>query len=269
MSDRYDPQAADDAPGRSEYLSKKDAKWIAIILGAIALAAYPAYQYANDQKNKALCSNNVKAIGDAMNLYAGGFDERYPPVFADNGSGQPTVNAEGVAETWASGISSYINSTKSFRCPGAEAEESAPALVASGSSPMTYGMYVDHGTTSRTSIDAPDETILVAETSDLGTQTSFDPLPLSPHDVFAIGWNNSNTEPSRETTSVTRLAFRNTGTGNYGGEKVVGRHAAGIHAVTVSGRRVILKPNDAYVRYATASATLSGLWRTQRRAIRR
>ena len=41
MSDRYDPQAAEDTPSKSEYLSRKDLKWFAILLVFGFLAGIP------------------------------------------------------------------------------------------------------------------------------------------------------------------------------------------------------------------------------------
>jgi hypothetical protein len=56
-----------------------------------------------------------------------------------------------------------------------------------------------------------------------------------PQDGFVIGWNNSNEAPNDDTTSVSRLAFRNS-TGDL--TKAESRHNGGNYGLTVSGSYV-------------------------------
>ncbi len=266
MSERYDPQAVDDTPGRSEYFSRKDAKWFVLLFVIAAAAGYPLFQWGNDQKNKALCSNNIKALGDALNLYAEQNDDRYPPLFEADSSGAPDTSGGKIPVTWASVVRSYHNGRTDLRCPAADEDEHALTQWRGGPTPITYGLYAAHSTVTRTNIGSPDETILLAETSNLGSKGSFDPLPYKDasgnrlSDAFVIGWDNSNEAPNAQTKAVTRLAFRETGNGAFG-EKSYSRHSPRIHAITVSGRRVLLSPQDS--RATWRITTLTGQWRSQ------
>ena len=265
MSDRYDPQAVEDAPTRSEYFSRKDAKWILALVVVATIAAYPLYQWANDQKNKAVCSNNISDVYKALSIYANNNDDRFPALFNSDASGSPSVR-NGRVETWASAMKVYHNGRTELRCPASEDDEDARTEWGGADVPITYGLYAAHATVNTTNIDSPDETILIAETSDLGTQGSFDPLPYKDEagnkvsDAFVIGWDNSNEAPNAGTKQVTRLAFRGYSDGRTT-EDTHPRHANGIHAVTVSGRRVLLKPDDS--RTSWGVGTLRGQWRSQ------
>ncbi len=263
MSDRYDPQAVEDSPAKSEYMTRKDAKWIALILGLGALAAYPIYLYANEQKNKAVCSSNMKAIYDAVAGYAADNDDHYPAIFQADGEGAPQVQASGAPETWATAVGGNVKSLDVFRCPGAEKGEAArSASPGAGTMPITYGLYRDHALRAVNTVTSPDETILLAETSDLAALGTYDPKPYPREsgDAYVIGWDDSNERPSKATRSVTRLAFRNAGDGAFGA-KAEPRHSAGIHAITVSGNRILLKPSDSFVQWSIRN--LVGRWRTQ------
>ncbi|RYG27951.1 hypothetical protein EON81_29325, partial [bacterium] len=240
MSERYDPQAVEDSPTKSEYFSKKDLKWL-VLLGVVAAAVgYPLYKWGLERSHKALCSNNIKALADAMNLYAEAYDDRYPPLFDADASGAPVRVSGKAPVTWASYIRPYHNGKTSLACPSALEGEAAMTEWGGSSVPISYGFYAGHASVVRANIDDQDETILLAETSSLGAQGSFDPLPYKAPDgtlipdAFVIAWNDSNVAPTMATKSVTRLAFRNTGDGAFGAESSA-RHESGIHAVTVSG----------------------------------
>ena len=266
MSERYDPQAVEDAPAKSEYVTRKDIKWVAILGILAALAGYPIYQYANEQKNKKVCSANIKAISEALTQYAQDNDDRYPFLFQADAAGNPQAAASGAPETWATAVGGRLKSLDVFRCPGAEPSEAAiSASPTTGTFPITYGLYTDHALRAVATITSPEETILVAETSDLGALGSYDPLPYgSPsaplHDSFSIGWDNSNVRPNAKTRAVTRLAFRKAENGKFGDESVP-RHSAGIHGITVSGNQVLMKPSESFVQWSIRN--LVGRWRTQ------
>lgn len=266
MSERYDPQAVEDAPAKGEYITRKDLKWVAVLLALAALAGYPIYQYANEQKNKKLCSGNMKSIGQALAQYTQDNDDRYPFLFQADVAGNPQPSKFGAPETWATAIGGRLKSLDTFRCPSAEPGEAAiSSSPTTGTFPITYGLYTDHALRAVATISSPEETILVAETSDLGALGSNDPLPYgSPsnpmHDAFAIGWDNSNVRPNARTRAVTRLAFRKTRGGRFG-EDAVPRHPAGIHAITVTGNQILLQPSESFVQWSIRN--LVGRWRTQ------
>lgn len=267
MSNRYDPQAVEDSSSKSEYFSRKDAKWLGVVVLLGVIAAYPLYQWGNEKKNKAVCLRNIKAIGDALNLYAENTDDRYPPLFDADSNGSPYSNNGRPPITWAFNVASYAGARADFRCPSVEENEAAEIqLPGRASAPISYGLYAAHASVIRANVDDPDTTILVAETSNLGTFGSFDPHPYEglngqpTPDAFVIGWDNSNTAPDAQTRAVTRLAFRETGNGEFGPSSRP-RHSEGIHAVTVSGRRILLTPDRARTMWDTT--TLRGEWRSQ------
>lgn len=266
MSDRYDPQANDDAPAKSEHLSRKDAKWFVFVTVLLVLVGIPIYIIANENKNKALCSNNSKAIADALQLYAQDNDDRLPALFARSADGEPFREGNRAPETWATAISDRMPKDRSFRCPSSEPNEVARTLVfqsfaPSGEAPIDYGLYAAHETAVLSQIASPDQTILIAETDNQGARGSFDPLPYKDgNDAFVIGWDNSNEQPSRATAAVTRLAFGDVKGRDFGA--ATPRHkSAGIHAVTVAGERILLQPDASYTRWGTY--TLTGRWRSR------
>lgn len=266
MSDRYDPQAVDDSPGKSEYFSRKDAKWLLLLAVVALLGGIPIYRWGLDLRNKKLCSSNVQALGEALNLYTESYDDRYPPLFEATAAGEPNVQDGRTPVTWATFIRGQHNGRNTLSCPAAEEDEVAKTEWSGGPQPITYGLYAAHAAVTRSTIDSPDETILLAETSSLGSHGSFDPLPYRDGDgnpipdAYVIGWDNSNTEPNAKTKSVTRLAFRDTNGGRFGPESH-SRHSSGIHAMTVSGRRILLSPDSSRTTWGVS--TLRGQWRNQ------
>ena len=152
----------------------------------------------------------------------------------------------------------------SYRCPAVEPGEAG--LTRRGKARLderiAYGFYPPYATEFRANIDDPDETILVAETSDHGALGSYDPRPFKGvSDAFALGWDDSNVAPQSPATtkSITRLAFRDGAKGPYGPDATP-RHQAGIHAVTVSGRKLLLGPGDSFVQWGLRN--LVGRWRS-------
>ncbi|RYG31109.1 hypothetical protein EON81_23600 [bacterium] len=266
MSDRYDPQAVDDSPAKSEYFTRKDAKWLLLLIVVAVIAGYPLYKWGLEKRNKALCVGNIKALGEALNLYTESYDDRYPPLFESDAAGSPNVADGRTPVTWASFVYGQHNGRTSLVCPAAEENEASTTEWGGKPQPITYGLYAAHASVTRSTIDSPDDTILIAETTALGVLGSYDPLPYRDHagqpvsDAYVIGWNNSNTAPNAQTKSVTRLAFRDTGNGTFGAESH-SRHEGGIQAVTVSGRGLILTPSSSLTSWNVS--TLRGQWRNQ------
>lgn len=112
------------------------------------------------------------------------------------------------------------------------------------------------------------QTVLVSETSNAGSQDSFDPMPLKTsksgakvQDGFVIGFEDSNGFPTNKSTLVSRLAFPGTKNGKYD-PKGEARHLTGIFYVTAAGSLKSLKPDDIAVTRLGKSSDLTGLWST-------
>ncbi len=257
-SEVYDPTAPEGAGGGGgHYLSKKDLKVLAGGLVCLAIMLWPVYSYMKRNSEKARCVQNMKAIGEALNLYAGEHDERYPPVYRTDDHGNPSLGETGLAYTWADDISKYMSTRRaSFVCPSALPEEighiegwDSPTPIA-----ISYGMYVPYSTFLTSLVENPDQQVIVAETSNVGSAGTYDPLPykdmsdnVQPNDCFAIAWDNGNLVPSADTKAVTRLAFGGSKNGAFSktGES---RHPSGINFLTASGAKKYWGPEIANVR---------------------
>lgn len=202
-------------------------------------------------------------IMEAMMVYSSDNDGRLPPAYESNRQGDPEVDQDGLAITWVSLVSQYKSDKVSFICPASEEVEKAYSRSIDGSERIasTYGYYGVYGGQSLELIDDPDSVILLAETSNNGALGTFNPLPFSntKNDGMVIGWNDSNLEPSEQTSSVTRLAFRESSGGIF--ENKLGRHEATINAITASRQRRVIGSSDARTEYSRSKFTLTGYWR--------
>lgn len=264
-SDPYDPQAPeDDKPGRSAYLSRKEVRTIGIMLLVALTLLLPVYNVLKRRSEKALCSRNLNQISTALNLYLAEHDERFPPLY----STLPGTNKPGPVEgsqwvgTWGGDILSGMGNRATLTCPSAQPEEIvhvADPRQGRKPLPMTYGMYAPYGAYPRSSVDNPDQVVLIAETSNRGARDTFDPLPFPGGDAFVIGWDNDNFRPNAATKSVTRLAFPETKGGTFR-EGGLARHDEGIHALSATGSLMRLKPNQAQVQIERSLGLPGGMW---------
>jgi hypothetical protein len=278
MSDKqeaYDPTAPEGASSAgSQYMSKKDVRNILLVIVVMLLALFPIYRMMEKNSEKTRCRQNIQAIFAALSQYATEYDERFPAIYAMGGENEPLLDRKGMPFTWAGVISQYMNKRQSFLCPTAIADE-AEAVASmrkdgpeqelkkhpEGSELLTYGMYLAYNAFPITQVENPNNTVVVAETSNMGARGTFDPMPFKdssgavvPHDAFSIGWDNSNTAPTNTSTAVTRLAFYNAKGGEFKSDGEA-RHDIGIHALTASGSLVILKPDSAFYNH-----TRPGRW---------
>ncbi|HLO98722.1 MAG TPA: hypothetical protein VK171_09030 [Fimbriimonas sp.] len=260
----FDPNAPEGATGGvgSQYLSRKDAKWIlgsAVVLG---LLMTPIYFYMKEKAYKASCVKNMNGMMEALMVYSSNHDDRYPPIH--NGGASPTVDAKGLPYTWISDIYDLKADRISFVCQSASPEEASMSLDPATGEPIpsTYGFYAPYSTYSTALVDNPDNVVVLAETSNGGAESSFDPMPFdgSKWDGYAICWDNSNEWPDEQTSAVTRLALRGTKDGPKGVDKAVGRHNTSIHAITASRLLLNLKPGSMVTDYNRARFTLTGNW---------
>jgi len=273
MSDHaFDPQAPEgDASVANIYFSKKDIRVLGIGLVVLGIVLYPFYQYGVRQSEKARCSANMKAMMDAMNLYAEAKEDRFPPLYRTGNNGQPGLGNTGKPYTWADDVQPLMNPRYSFQCPSTKPDEfvhNEDPNSSKGELKSSYGMYAPYSAYSRSLIANPDQTAIIAETSNQGAQGSYDPIPLKDDqgnpvpDGMVIGWDNSNDEPNAATRFVTRLSYGDSASGKFSKDGP-SRHDNGIHILTVTGERLTLPPSAARVEHRTANtADIQGLWAT-------
>jgi hypothetical protein len=265
--DTYDPNAPEGvSQGKSQHLSAKDARVIAVASGLFVLIMIPVFLYGKRNSEKAVCIRNMASIYKAMEFYALDRDDRLPVAYYTLDFETPVQTPSGLPRTWASDIAPYMSKRASFACPSAGANE---ASLVDGNTAwdegnpirLTYGMYVAYSSALRSNIENPDSVVLLAETANGGANNTYDPLPLTPSDGYAIGWSDSNAFPSTETRFVTRLAFPGSAGPNFQ-EKGAGRHDIGIHAITAVGARLNLTPDRAKVQIGRGTGLPEGLWAT-------
>jgi hypothetical protein len=263
----YDPQAPEgDSSGRGDYISKKDIKVIAVVLVVLAIAIYPIYQYQVRQSEKSRCTANMKAISDALGMYAEYKDDRFPPLYRTGRGTVPGLGDTGLTYTWCDDIQPLMSKRYSFVCPAAKDNEAVVSESPSslrGTLRTTYGMYFPYSGFSRSLVQDPDTAAIVGETSNLGATGTYDPMKMKDDqgrdlpDGFVIGWNDSNTMADANTKFVTRLAFPGSENGVFDKDGA-SRHDGGIHILSASGELRTLKPPAA--EFHRSAGSFSGIW---------
>lgn len=266
----YDPDAPEGASSAgSQYVSKKDAIWVGGIILALGLIFWPVYVGLKEGGQKATCAKNFGAIQLALQQYAALNTDRLPPIYDNNADGTPTLLG-GAAITWVTRLQPYLSARANFVCPSADSSEHTVTVGKSVSPTRTnidadYGMYVAMSAYPVPNIASPSTTAVIAETSNAGSMGTYNPVPFRDSqgqvqriDGFIIGYDDDNFSFSPQTKSVTRLAFHGTASGNFGDEKVMPRHSAGIHVLYADGRLGRLQPTDARVTHLTPN--LTGTW---------
>ena len=295
----YDPNAPEgEVTGRSQYMTRKDLRTMLLGTAVFLLCLYPVYKMMEKNSERARCTANIKAINEAISLYAQEHDGRYPPIARGDVTNQgivPTLGASGHVYTWASDVQNYMSARASFLCPSAEPDEivyvedprtNAKTLA------LSYGMYAPYGGYLTTTVENPDQTIIVAETSNGGANSTYDPCPylttalgksgqaVEPPcgqpggdklpDGFVIDWSDSNAGPTMRTVNadksvtpgskfVTRLAFPGSSNGVFDNKTTQARHGESIHGLTATGERLNLTPEMAAF-YSTDGRRLNPAW---------
>jgi hypothetical protein len=250
------------SPG-TQYLSKRDAKWLLISAVFLIIGFIPVYLYMREKAWKSTCTKNLGGIMEAMMLYSTDNDNRLPPAFESDNNGEPSIGPDGTAITWVSVIFPHKSERVNFVCPAADNAEYAYSSSVDGTDaiPSTYGYYSIYAGQNLELVDNPDNVILLTETATSGAGATYDPLPFSAtkNDGIVIGWNDSNLEPSEQTSAVTRLAFKETAQGKFIGK--AGRHQLVNHAITASRMKINITSEVIATEYNRSKYTLSGYWR--------
>lgn len=256
QTEAYDPNTPEggEPSSSSQYLSRKDVKWILAILVVLGIFMIPIYRIMLDGRNEHICRQNLSQISKALGVYAEEHDGRYPPLFVTGSNGAPYLDEQGRAYTWVSLLKDGMNTRSSFQCPASEDVENARNQHPSSSTETilsTYGMYAPYSAFSIAEIANPEQVVIVAETSNHGSGKTYDPLPFKtadgtevPNDGFVIGFEDSNTDVTRRSKRVTRLALGETADGQFKPHGLT-RHSKGIWGLTVSGEGVMIGPEGA------------------------
>lgn len=247
-TEAYDPSEVEERP-RGQYMTRKDLRNVAIIFALILLLLWPVYSFLKKNTEEHLCTRNIKAIGDALALYAAQNEDHFPMAFEETypGSGVPRINENGAAVCWVTAIAPYARDESIFVCPSAHESEYAMVEGLDGKTiPCTYGFYVPYSGALKSAAANPGRTIVLAETSNMGARETYDPLkfPDVRQDGFVIGLDNNQFQPDEKTTAVTRLAFPGTASGRFTDE-ADSRHGGGINVLTVEGSLMQLGPEAA------------------------
>lgn len=130
------------------------------IIAILAALLFPVFNSAKEAGRKAGCSNNLKQISTALDLYLSGSDDRYPPAWRPKFAGElhptfpdPAVTAAGVTSlsvtnipiylTWDALLLPYTRNRDVYRCPS-DGYARGPAVSLAGRSfnpePRSYAM---------------------------------------------------------------------------------------------------------------------------------
>lgn len=263
MADSYDASETEERP-RSTYVGKKDWKILVIFLIPLSIVIWMLYSKQLKLAHEAICDQNLAQIQKAMGVYQETNNGRFPPAFVENPDHQPMMIQSGKVEapyTWISLIQPGFESRASFVCPSALPEEFASNLHPEKKDEVinsTYGMYLPRSGWPESLLQNSEQAILVAETSNHGSNSTFDPKPYSgAPDGFVIGWSDGNIEMTDDCQWVTRLAFQETTNGKFL-EMGPARHETRIHVLFASGRRGRIQSGDAKIERLGAQST--GFW---------
>jgi len=269
-ADAYDPDDTEDRPRKSIYLSKKDLKWGILGIGIFMGLMYPIYKSFERQSQEHKCKQNMAAIFKATSQYMLENDDKYPPAYATGEGTDAPYLEDGKPYAWANlpAIDGGLNPRASFVCPSASTEEITLTQGLGKSEKLTYGMFAGLAGVSTSDVENLSQSLLIGETSNHGAAGSYNPTPFVTEDGdevaqdgFLIGFDDSNSVYSGKAKTVTRLAFRDTKSGEFPNTKP-GRHDGGIYFVTADGSLQKLLPPAAMVKYVKNGdvSEASGAW---------
>lgn len=271
---QYDPDAPEGArPPSAQYWSLKDIRVIAIVLVVLGFLIYPIFRRMEMDGKLKVCKGNIEQVSKAVLLYSAQNDDRFPPAFAEEGPGIP-YQERGVPYTWVSIVQPLLSKQGDFGCPVADPSELCEnAAPTNGASPIrsAFGMTAGMATEPIGLLDAPTDTVFLAESANSGAKSTYNPVPFMTmqgvpmkNDGFLIGYDNSpggNVEADATTMFMTRLAFYNAGNSDYFGKDVEPRHDGGLFIIFTDGHLGRMAASDAEV--VLLHDEPQGYWRTK------
>jgi|CXWL01.1.fsa_nt_gi hypothetical protein len=252
MADPYDASETDERP-RSAHVSRKDWKILIVFTILVSPILWLFFMSQREIANSAVCDQNLAQIQKAIGVYSENNNGRFPPAFVETPDHQPMMIRAGKVEapvTWITQIQAGFESRASFVCPSSSSVEYATNLHQTEkdiTTKSTYGMYLPRSGWPESLIQNPEQAVLIAETSNRGSNDTFDPKPfdLAP-DGCVIGWDSGNQEMSEAARFVTRLAFPGSKNGNFPNLGRA-RHDTNIHILFANGRRGRITTGDAKI----------------------
>ncbi|HEY3782207.1 MAG TPA: hypothetical protein VGL56_14080 [Fimbriimonadaceae bacterium] len=204
---QYDPEE-DEGRKRTAYISAREWRVIGIVFVVVCILMVPVYNHFMDLRNSHICTQNLLDIGTAVEGYMEDNNERLPPVYATADDGiEPRVFDKKAVFSWVSLLTHYMNKTEAFSCPAAIDSEGVQNLPSSNGPNVTsdYGMYAALSAFPRDSISSPGSVALVVDSSNEGSNGTYDPLPFKDSsgnlipDGFVVGLNTTNFTPADST----------------------------------------------------------------------
>lgn len=271
--DEFDPDRPESG-GSSQLVSKKDVKWVGLILLVFFAMLGFVYPYLRENAYTAECNKNLRAISGALALYAENNDNRFPPAYVRQADGTPILS-EGKVVTWLTVVKDGMTTRQTAVCPSADVKAATDVLnpVDSQKSLLTtYGMYLPIELRTLEEFANPLGSIAFAETSNHGAEGTYDPKPFEgPNDGFVIGFDSGN--DLRRTTIesakvITRLAFPGSANLLSSGDlsTALMRHRSSTHAVLVNGSLIKLKPQSMMIQ-RDALGEIGAPWMVPARAV--
>lgn len=256
---------------KSDMASPKFVALLAGIAVIVIVAAQPAIRQLRDEKFKTDCKSRLGSLSQSLQQYAIDHDGYLPPVYQMvPGTSLAVQDPEGRAIGWPVTVIEYSKSAAIMKCPAAEPVDQAQSQSGVQS---TYGMYLPMGMAALANLSDPSGSILLAETANNGANGSFDPKPLMGENGkpisdngFVIGFDSGNSmdpEVLRDANSVTRLAFRNVGNGQFSDSGKT-RHGSSVFAILADGSLTTLKAPQSLVQHRVANSTeLMAPWKSR------
>ncbi|MFI5385738.1 MAG: hypothetical protein ACHQ50_06415, partial [Fimbriimonadales bacterium] len=213
--------------------------------------------------NNYLCNRNLRKISSAMQDYLADNDDRFPFAYERAGYSTNDINLKnGYAYTWQWQLQRYTGDWAAFRCPAADPAECALTSDGTTIEASSYGMLDAYSGVSSSTIQLPDQKVVIGETSKGGANGTYDPKPLMVDgkvlvdDGFMVGFDNDQDYPNASTGLATRLAFPDSAKLGFNRD-TEGRHPDGIHYLTAGGG---LRSGDASTARVILRSGSFGMW---------